>query len=143
MNKKNIFLTGLLAISAMQTTLPAEPEQSPKGFSKLCKTYATSLISGGLIGSITGLLSIQAIVRSVTAGVAFTSKPHREVEALIFGIMVPTLVLISEYKLRSTLVNDINQNFEENEIKHSKNIVRDTAWIASWIAFLSCMNFDK
>src|SRR5579863_6071397 len=129
MNKKNMFLTGLLAISAMQTALPAEPEQS-KGWSKLCKTYATSLISGGLIGSITGFLSIQAMARS-----AYGLNPDKMgTSEVTFGIIVPILILITENRLRSNFIDDINQNLEENEIKHNKNLIRDTAWIASWIA---------
>jgi hypothetical protein len=140
MNKKNMFLTGLLAISAIQTALPAEPEQS-KGWSKLCKTYATSLISGGLIGTATGWLSIQAIARS-THGIG-QNKIATLTPQVTFGIIVPILVLIAENRLRSTLTDDINQNLEENEIKHNKNLIRDTAWIASWIAFLSCIDFNK
>jgi len=136
MNKKNMFLAALCAISAMQVTLPAEPEQSPsKGWSKLCKTYATSLISGGLIGSATGLLSIKAIARSMNS----INPSKIEAPEVIFGIVVPTIVLIAEYRLRSNLIDDINQNFQENEIQHNKNLLRDTAWITSWIAFLSCI----
>lgn len=100
MNKKNILLTALFAISAMQIVLPAELDQSTtglfkpktwgtgvagitcgpttpaesdqsdkqpsvKGWNALCKTYATSLISGGLIGTATGLLSSLASIETV------------------------------------------------------------------------------
>lgn len=142
MNKKNMFLAILFVISATQTVLPAEPKQTSKGWGKLCKTYATSLISGGLIGSVTGILSIQAIIRSIDSSKDLTTKPDRDAGAFVFGLIVPALILSAENKLRSTLTNDINQNFEENAINHNKNLIRDTAWIASWIAFLSCINFE-
>jgi hypothetical protein len=132
MNKKNMFLASLFAFSAMQTALPAEPEQS-KGWSKLCKTYATSLISGGTIGSITGFLSAKAILKSAH-GLNF-DKPPTDKE-IIFGVIIPILILISERRLRSNIIDDLNQSFEENEIKHNKNLIRDTAWITSWITFL-------
>jgi hypothetical protein len=142
MNTKNLFLTALLTISAMQSTLPAETDQkepSPKGWEKFCKTYATSFISGGLIGSVTGLLSKEAIIKSAH-GLNF-DKPNGE--AVVFGVIIPILILISEYKLRSNVIDDINQSFEENEIQHKKNLVRDTAWIASWITFLSSASNNK
>ena len=146
MNKKNLLLTVLFAISATQAMLPAEPNQPPKGWGKLCKSYATSLISGGLIGSATGILSVQAIARSINGAVLLTTKPdntgRNNAGAFVFGLIVPTVILIAENRLRSTLTHDINQNFEENAINHNKNLIRDTAWIASWIAFLSCINFE-
>ncbi len=143
MNKKNMLLTVLCAISATQITLPAKPQQSSKEPSEL---YAT-LISGGTIGSITGLLSAFTVAKSITLAGSIIQKHNNKVSEIssffTFGVIVPILALISEYKLRSTLVNDINQNLSENEIPHNKNLIRDTAWIASWIAFLSCINFDK
>lgn len=149
MNKKNMFLAVLFVISATQTVLPAEPKQTSKGWGKLCKTYATSLISGGLIGSVTGILSIQAIIRSMNSITDLTpeldslgAKNASAAYALIFGLIVPTIILNAENKFRSTLTNDINQNFEENAINHNKNLIRDTAWIASWIAFLSCIKLE-
>ena len=138
MNKKNVLLTVLFAISATQTALPAESDQSPKGWGTLCKTYATSLISGGLIGTATGLLSIQAIIRSIDNANHLT-KDKSDAGALAFGVILPIVILISENRLRTTLTHDINQNLEDNAIKHNKNLLRDTAWVASWIAFLSCI----
>jgi hypothetical protein len=144
MNKKNVLLIALFTISATQNALPAgfdNKDQSQKGWQPLCKSYATSLISGGAIGSITGLLSIHTLKKSIMFADSITKKHRHEVSQVssffTFGVIVPILVLISEYKLRSTLVTDINQNFQENEIKHNQNLLRDTAWIASWIAFLS------
>jgi len=133
--KKNILLTILFAISATQTMLPAEQEQSPKGWKKLCKTYATSLISGGLIGSVTGVLSIQAIARSMDIAQQFAIKPASVTGAGVFGIIVPTIILVAENRLRNTLTDD-------NAINHNKNLLRDTAWISSWIAFLYFIKFD-
>jgi hypothetical protein len=141
MNKKNMLLTILCTILAVQTALPAQSNESQKGWKPLCKSYATSLISGGAIGSITGLLTIHTLKKSIAFADVIMKKHNHEVSQVssffTFGVIVPILALISEYKLRSTLVNDINQNLAENEIKHNKNLVRDTAWIASWIAFLS------
>lgn len=144
MNKKNLLLIALFTLLATQNTLPTgfdNKNQSEKGWQKLCKTYATSLISGGTIGAITGLLSIHTLKKSIALADSIRKKHNHEVSQIssffTFSIIVPILALASEYKLRSTLVTDINQNFQENEIKHNKNLLRDTAWIASWIAFLS------
>ena len=139
MNKKNVLLTVLCALSTAQITLPAEPEQSEKGWKKIAKIYATSLTAGGVIGSATGILSLQAIITSLKTAEYLMAKPNNEPGVFIFGLMVPTLVLIAERRLRSTLTEDLNKNFEENEINHSKNLICDTAWITSWVAFLACL----
>jgi len=139
--KKNILLTLLFAIAATQTVLPAESDQSPKGLSRVCKSYATSLISGGLIGSITGTLSIHAIAKSFNTANYLIGK--NDGGACLFGTIVPIIILIAENRLRTTLTSDISQNLDENAINHNKNLLRDTAWISSWIAFLSLIKITS
>ena len=135
--KNNILLTLLFAFSATQTVLPSESNQSPKGWERLRNTYTTSLISGGLIGSITGALSIYGIAKSLNTASYLMGK--NDGGACIFGTIVPIVVLIAENKLRRTFTEDIIQHLDENEINHNKNLLRDSAWISSWIALLSLM----
>jgi hypothetical protein len=146
MNKKNMFLTGLLAISAMQITLPAEDQQNQKQCNNnALSNTAASIISGGLIGAITGKLSSIACrtVIATTGAFALIASTEKKSEAeacvslmiLITAIGIPS-ILIAENALRTRLTNSINESLEENEVNHRKKLIHDTAWLASWIAFL-------
>ncbi len=146
MNKKNMLLTMLFAISAApifsaEADQPSRPEKNQYEWNgALCKTIA-SIISGGLIGTVTGKLSSVACgitIKTAAISLAIINEKNKET-AVFLPVMTMTAIpaiLIIENLLRTRLANRINESLEENTINHRKNLIHDTAWIASWIAFL-------
>ncbi len=143
MNKKNMFLAILFAISATRTTLPAESNQSPKGWGTFCKTYATSLISGGAIGSLTGAFSAYAISKSLASTELFKNRINMDAPTAVFGIIIPAAILYTENQMRSRLVDEVKQSFNENDINYKRVFISDAAWLASWVTFLSSPLFNQ
>jgi hypothetical protein len=142
MNKKNMFLTVLCAISAMQTALPVQSNESQKGWKPVCKAYITSLISGGAIGGITGAFSAYAISKSL-ASTELLKNYNANAGTAVFGIIIPAAVLITENQMRSRLVDEVKQTFDENDINYKRNFISDAAWLASWVIFLSSPLFNQ
>ncbi|HEX4068710.1 MAG TPA: hypothetical protein VHX42_01305 [Candidatus Babeliales bacterium] len=149
MNKKNLLLAILLASSVAQHILPIEsnPQEvfsdksAPTEWGDSLYKTATSIISGGLIGTFTGRISSIACSMSLQATLSLiaTSDQNKEKTALIAFIAMVTAVptiLIIEKKLRIRLANSVNKGLEEHEINYRKRLIQDTAWIASWMAFL-------
>jgi multidrug transporter EmrE-like cation transporter len=142
MNKKNMFLTVVCTISAMQTALPVQPNELQKGWGAVCKAYATSLISGGAIGFITGAFSAYAISKSL-ASTELSKNYNVNAGTAVFGIIIPAAVLITENQMRSRLVDEVKQTFNENDIHYKRNFISDAAWLASWIIFLNSPDLFK
>ena len=140
MNKKNVLLIALITIFASaivpntmyaQQTSHVENNNKPQ-WSNLCKSYATSLVFGGLTGSMTSILARHA------ANKAFKMFANPDPKLDNPGAFIVTFIsiLYAEYKLRNRLVDDVNESFKDNAIQHNKNLTGDAAWIASWIVFL-------
>ncbi|HEX4068709.1 MAG TPA: hypothetical protein VHX42_01300 [Candidatus Babeliales bacterium] len=145
MNKKSLLLTALVAIAATQTALPVVYETNnplqQKGWAGLCKSYATSLISGGIIGYVTGSSSAYAISKSLASVGLFAD--YKNASTAVFGVIIPVAVLITECQFRLRLIEELKQSFYENNINHKKNFTDDAAQLASWIAFLSSPLFNQ
>ena len=142
-----MFLATLFAISAMQTALPVEDQQNQKKCNNnALSNTAASIISGGLIGAITGKLSSIACrtVIATTGALALIASNEKKSEAeacvslmiMITAIGIPS-ILIAENVLRTKLTDSVNESLEENEVNHRKKLIHNTAWLASWIAFLA------
>lgn len=146
MNKNNVLLTALITIFSINTVLPnavhtqqaiepqtaliiSDVDNKKPQWAKLCQTYASSLLSGGLIGSMTGGLSAYAAIAATKTLLKEANSPGAFLVTFI-------AILCAEHNLRNRLVKGINDSFTDNAIPHKKQLTDDTAWIASWVGFL-------
>jgi len=120
MNKKTLLLSFLCitSIVSLKANLPSNPtDNKSKGWYALSKQYATPMIIGGIIGSVTGSLE---------------SYIETEFKTSI-GFLIPWII---EHCVRDSIIREIEKDLNENNIPHKKNILYNTAWIASWLAYI-------
>ena len=86
------------------------------GFTGLVSKYALSLFIGAAVGT--------------TIGTANKFIDNR------FPILPLTWYLA--YKVRHTTTNSIIDTMQEEKVKHCKHVIRDSAWIFSWLSWLMC-----
>ena len=145
MNKKSLLLAITLSISSFSSTLPA-PYISPPHkthqkthilpqLSDVHKSYIITLLSGGLVGTLTSKIATYAITK-LTYPFALTSEriAPAHVPSLIAIISV---ILVGERELCTKLMDEISRSFDHNEIKHEKKLAKYTALITSWLNILT------
>ncbi len=135
MNIRNTVLSLIIFGSAFINfdikTIDTHTDLSKKSeWSKLHKAYATSLVSGALIGSFTSILSVCASCKAYNMFIKKTDSPNAFLITFI-------TILSAEYNLRNRLVTGLNESFKDYSIENKPNVTSDMAWIASWIAFFS------
>ena len=119
------------AIEPQTTLIISDTDNNKPQWAKLCQTYAASLVSGGLIGSITGGLS------SYAAYLALGTFGDKGMDIPGAYIITFIAILCAEHNLRNRLVKGVDDSFTDNAIPHKKQLTDDTAWIASWIGFFA------
>ena len=131
---KNIFLAtimGLGAITASNPVLCSSESQNivnkKSQWSKVAQYFATNLISGGLIGALTGKLSLYAVSKLL-------DPKYKDIEALNSILVI--VIWITEIQSRAALVKELNNRLEEQSIKHNPSLITGSAWVASWLAWL-------
>jgi hypothetical protein len=97
--------------------------QRTKKLRQFFSSYLTSLVTSGCIGAATG-----ALVRYF--------EEHVPVNESLIGLLVACMVWSIEYELRNDVIAVVQRDFDEYDIAYKKNLMFNTAWIASWIAYL-------
>lgn len=132
---KNIFLAtiiGLAMITASKQLMCSSASQENIGNKKaswleVVQPFATNLISGGLIGALTGKISSYAVTRLL-------APKYKDIEALNSILVI--IIWITEIQSRVVLVKELNSRLEEQSIPHNPTLITGSAWVASWLAWL-------
>lgn len=82
----------------------------------LAKAYAASIIPGAVIGGIGGALCFMA------------EKQHPDLWPLFW---------LAEICEREALVEIVSSDLKSNHLYHHKRLMELSAWIASWVAYVS------
>ena len=137
MNKNLIFFTLMFTIftthASMNEALTEQDKQPSKGVISLTSSYGLSLISGSVIGGITGTLC-KCAMDMLGDCVPKNQDNNTLISLLVVGAAIT--IWIQENKIRSTLIHELDDACKENEIKFRKKLSTEVAYIASWIGFL-------
>jgi hypothetical protein len=129
---KQLLLVLTVCITTHTYTHNHKHTQRSKGLTTLCSSYGLSVVSGGLIGGITGVLSRGAI--ELVSEIIPPSQNNILLKVIALGAMFS--ILIEENKIRTALINELDESCEENNITLKKFLTTEVAWIASWLGFL-------
>jgi hypothetical protein len=125
-----IFLFSFVSTYGVSNSMNV-PQQAIKGCKvkqkaslvRLCSSYIASLTLSGAIGVATG-----SVVRYIEKRFDIESSPI----GLLLGILIWTL----ESEFRNDVIAVLQEDLDFYHIKHKKNLMFKTAWIASWLAYL-------
>lgn len=138
MSKRITLFIGLFLLSAMPVSSDAAPMlhvhrnlKDSSIFKKFCATYLGSAALGGGIGAVTGSL-IKYLESEIQQ---YFSKKLNANELVTFGLLLLGWMLESE--VRNDIVMGLQNDLDEYEIKCKKLIMLRSAWIASWLAYVS------
>ena len=132
-NRLFSLLMGALFTLSSANLLRAEgTTQSSPRWSDLFKSYATSLVSGGAIGSMTGSLAFLAS-KTALEGFQKLGYPHA-------GLVMLLVIWTTEVTMRERLVRELNNGFTDHNIKHQKNFMFDAGLLASLGTFLALLS---
>jgi hypothetical protein len=112
-----IVSTPQVIITETTTSVTTKKKKHPHGWKELCKVYAASMITGGIIGGTTGYI-------------------EQYVEKQFETSVITTLVLwFIEAATREEIINVLSTDLVTYNIKHKKEAIQFSGRLASWIAY--------
>jgi hypothetical protein len=138
MKKRITLFVGLFLLSAMPASSDATPlsnahralKDNPM-FTRFCASYLGSAVLGGGVGMITGSL-IKYLENEMQQYVSNKLKMN---ELVTFALILLGWALESE--VRNDIVIGLQGDLDEYQIDYKKVIMLRSAWIASWLSYLS------
>lgn len=137
MNKRITLFVGLFLLSAMPTSSDATPTLAHRNlkdnvtFKRFCASYLGSAVLGGGVGMATGSL-IKYLESEIQQ---YFSKKLNTNELITFALILLGWALESE--VRNDIITGLQGDLDQYQIDYKKMVMLRTAWITSWISYVS------
>jgi hypothetical protein len=138
MNKRVMLFVGLFLLSAMPASSDAAPLlhahrtlRDNTMFKRFCASYLGSAALGGGVGMITGSL-IKYLENEMQQYVSNKLKMN---ELVTFALILLGWALESE--VRNDIIVGLQGDLDEYQVDYKKVMMLRSAWIASWLSYLS------
>lgn len=137
MKKRVMLFVGLFLLSAMPASSDAASVFAHRDlknstmFKRFCASYLGSAALGGGVGVVTGSL-IKYLESEMQQ---YFSKKLNTNEIVTFALILLGWALESE--VRNDIVGGLQGDLDEYQIAYKKVIMLRSAWIASWLSYLS------
>jgi hypothetical protein len=137
MKKRVMLFVGLFLLSAMPASSDATSMLAHRSLKdstmlkRFCASYLGSAVVGGTVGVVTGSL-IKYLESEMQH---YFSKKLNTNDVVTFALILLGWALESE--VRNDIVMGLQGDLDEYQIAYKKMIMLRSAWIASWLSYLS------